>query len=287
MLLRPQSLLSTSSNSRISFHFTNIHSASLKTSTFSLSFPSNHSPSLPRFRIPITQSPKLLNFKFFSTHRRPLRAYEPDAAVPEKADALDTVNLDSFLSVVEFLCLASSAVISVGFVVNSAIWSSQKPVMAWLGNRVFAWQVVLLVGAMAIGALIRTRQWTGMCTDVSNSGSPGVNLIERIEKLEEDIRSSVTVVRALSRKLEKLGIRFKLTRKALKDPLSEEQQQKQLELILAIGKSGKLWDSKLKPSQDEEATEEGYSVDSAEPMAMEIPQIQALAGQKESNSDRT
>ncbi|XP_052196554.1 uncharacterized protein LOC127803940 isoform X3 [Diospyros lotus] len=221
MLLRPQSLLSTSSNSRISFHFTNIHSASLKTSTFSLSFPSNHSPSLPRFRIPITQSPKLLNFKFFSTHRRPLRAYEPDAAVPEKADALDTVNLDSFLSVVEFLCLASSAVISVGFVVNSAIWSSQKPVMAWLGNRVFAWQVVLLVGAMAIGALIRTRQWTGMCTDVSNSGSPGVNLIERIEKLEEDIRSSVTVVRALSRKLEKLGIRFKLTRKALKDPLSE------------------------------------------------------------------
>ena len=32
----------------------------------------------------------------------------------------------------------------------------------------------------------------------------------------------------------------------------QEQQQKQLELILAIGKSGKLWDNRREPVQEQE-----------------------------------
>ncbi|XP_031389084.1 uncharacterized protein LOC116201808 isoform X2 [Punica granatum] len=79
--------------------------------------------------------------------------------------------------------------------------------------------------------------------DTSSTGRD-LNLVERVEKLEEDLRSSTTIIQGLSRQLEKLGIRFRLTRKALKEPIAEEQQQKQLELILAIGKTSKLWDSR-------------------------------------------
>ncbi|GFY87414.1 hypothetical protein Acr_05g0010530 [Actinidia rufa] len=127
-----------------------------------------------------------------------------------------------------------------------------------------------------------------MRVSAPNSEDSGVNLIERIERLEEDVRSSVTVTRVLSRKLEKLGVRFRVTKKTLKDPFEEtaaltqknsedtralamredilekelseiqkvlvamqEQQQKQLELILAIGKTGKLWDHNMGPIQDQ------------------------------------
>lgn len=236
----------------------------------------------------------------------------------QKSDSADSINFDAFLSVVEFLCLASSAVISIGFALNSAISSSQKPIIAWLGNRVFVWQSVLLVAALVIGSLIRRRQWRRLCADVSRSGVPGINLIERIEKLEEDLRSSTTIIRVLSRQLEKLGIRFRVTRKNLKEPLAEaaalaqknseatralavqednlekelseiqkvllamqEQQQKQLELILAIGKTGKVWDTKRRPSQDQEAIEKSKGT-----KQMATPKIQALTVKKESENDR-
>ncbi|PSS30141.1 Myb-like protein [Actinidia chinensis var. chinensis] len=256
----------------------------LKTPNFSLLIPPKKLPNLPHFRIPLNPS----NFKSLSSHHRPLRAFQLDGTVRKSSGTIDDIAFDAFLSVVEFLSLASSAVISIGFAVNPAIWSSQNPVIAWLGNRVFVWQSVLLVGAVAVGALIRRRQWRSMRVSAPNSEDSGVNLIERIERLEEDVRSSVTVTRVLSRKLEKLGVRFRVTKKTLKDPFEEtaaltqknsedtralamredilekelseiqkvlfamqEQQQKQLELILAIGKTGKLWDHNLGPSQDQ------------------------------------
>ncbi|CAL5368548.1 unnamed protein product [Camellia sinensis] len=361
MSLTPQTLLGIS-NSRISFYFTNTTITSLQTPNFSLSFSSKHFSNLPRFRILTTKPPNPSNFKSFNTHHWPLRAFELDGTV-QKSDSADSVNFDAFLSVVEFLCLASSVVISIGFALNSAISSSQKPIIAWLGNRVFVWQSVLLVAALVIGSLIRRRQWRRLCADVSRSGVPGINLIERIEKLEEDLRSSTTIIRVLSRQLEKLGIRFRVTRKNLKEPLAEaaalaqknseatralavqednlekelseiqkvllamqktggiicdnrnmlstayqastsvsfigfvdglvdvsqkhthfqpkEQQQKQLELILAIGKTGKVWDTKRRPSQDQEAIEKSKGT-----KQMATPKIQALTVKKESENDR-
>ncbi|GMP26034.1 hypothetical protein CsSME_00002639 [Camellia sinensis var. sinensis] len=316
MSLTPQTLLGIS-NSRISFYFTNTTITSLQTPNFSLSFSSKHFSNLPRFRILTTKPPNPSNFKSFNTHHWPLRAFELNGTV-QKSDSADSVNFDAFLSVVEFLCLASSVVISIGFALNSAISSSQKPIIAWLGNRVFVWQSVLLVAALVIGSLIRRRQWRRLCADVSRSGVPGINLIERIEKLEEDLRSSTTIIRVLSRQLEKLGIRFRVTRKNLKEPLAEaaalaqknseatralavqednlekelseiqkvllamqEQQQKQLELILAIGKTGKVWDTKRRPSQDQEAIEKSKGT-----KQMATPKIQALTVKKESENDR-
>lgn len=77
-----------------------------------------------------------------------------------------------------------------------------------------------LVMAVGIGAWIRRRQWRRVSRETVKGGLE-VNLFERIEKLEEDLRSSVTIVRVLSRQLEKLGIRFRVTRKALKEPIAE------------------------------------------------------------------
>lgn len=77
------------------------------------------------------------------------------------------------------------------------------------------------VGVLA-GAWIRRRQWRETLLTGGFTGSDSVvYLLERIEKLEEDVRSSATVVRVLSRQLEKLGIRFRLTRKAIKEPITE------------------------------------------------------------------
>lgn len=218
---------------------------------------------------------------------------------------------NAFLSILEFLALASSAVISVIFAVNSGISGSLKPVFV---NRFLVLQCVCLLVGVVLGAFIRRRQWRRICS--ADSSRP-TNLVERIEKLEEELRSSAKIIQVLSRQLEKLGIRFRLTRKALKEPIAEttalaqknseatralaaqedvlekelveiqkvllamqEQQQKQLELILAIGKGGKLWETKQEQNHEEN------SADTANPPADQTlqlgpNQIQALASQKE------
>ncbi|CAI9109502.1 OLC1v1009332C1 [Oldenlandia corymbosa var. corymbosa] len=188
-------------------------------------------------------------------------------------------NFDAFLSFIEFVCLASSVVISIIFAVNTGFSGRQKLILPWVGEKGLVWQCVFLVGGVIVGALIRRRQWKRICE--ADFVSRPVNFLERIEKVEEDLKSSGTMVRLLSRQVEKLGIRFRLTRKSLKEPIAEtaalaqknseatralamqednlekelgemqkvllamqEQQQKQLELILAIAKSGNLWDDK-------------------------------------------
>ncbi|XP_068314973.1 uncharacterized protein [Pyrus communis] len=186
-------------------------------------------------------------------------------------------NLDYFLSIVEFLCIASSAVVSMGFTVNCMAMSLKKTSFVAVGNWGLAFGALALVMAVGIGAWIRWLQWRRMCRE-SVKGRIEVNLFEIIEKLEEDLRSLATIIWVLSRQLEKLGIRFWVRRKALKEPIAEtaalaqknseatravaaqedilekelgeiqkfllamqEQQQKQLELILAIVTSGKFF----------------------------------------------
>ncbi|KAK3008314.1 hypothetical protein RJ639_014418 [Escallonia herrerae] len=65
----------------------------------------------------------------------------------------------------------------------------------------------------------------------------------------------------------------------------QEQQQKQLELILAIGKTGKLWESRREPSQDRAAIETANSASEKAKQMVSNP-VEALAGQKQANIDR-
>ncbi|CAO2830795.1 unnamed protein product [Amaranthus hypochondriacus] len=210
----------------------------------------------------------------------PITAFEE-----EQKSSTQLFKFDAFLLFLESICIVSSVLISFGCFVNWVLFKQHNHGVVMLGNKILIW---LLAGAVGVGAVIRQRQWMRVCGSPSRSKSlsESGNVIERIEKLEESMRSSTSIIRMLSKQLEKLGIRFRLTRKSLKEPISEtaalaqknseatralavqegilekelaevqnvllamqDQQQKQLELILAIAKSGKLIDNKQAPSQ--------------------------------------
>ncbi|KAK9011968.1 hypothetical protein V6N11_040039 [Hibiscus sabdariffa] len=248
------------------------------------------------------------NFLHFNSRLPSPKAYDPDSSIatsPEENPTSNAIHLDSFLTTAELFCIFSSAVVSVIYVVSD--WKGVVLYGIW--RSIMVWRVLGLVGGMAIGAWIRTRQWRRICVETAKGGGKGVNLVGRIEKLEEDLKSSVTIISVLSRQLEKLGVRFRVTRKALKQPIEEtaalaqknsevtralaaqedilekelkeiqkvllamqEQQQKQLELILAIAKSGKLFEDKRQPSQGKDTVEACKSTEEAK--QMEVHQSQ-------------
>ncbi|KAG9451467.1 hypothetical protein H6P81_011432 [Aristolochia fimbriata] len=240
----------------------------------------NLSIPISRIRLDVLhQGPSRRRLQFLPETRWRSRALDSGAGIDENAkrDDFDRLNLDTVLSVLEFCCIAPSVIFSIGCAMNYAFWGSQKLVQVSLANKVFVWQFVLLAGAVTIASVLRRRQWERIYKDSHKAGPTSFNMIERIEKLEEDLKSSTTIVRVLSRQLEKLGIRFRVTRKALKEPITEtaalaqknseatralaiqedilekelgeiqkvllamqEQQQKQLDLILTLSKSGKF-----------------------------------------------
>ncbi|KAK9110997.1 hypothetical protein Scep_018516 [Stephania cephalantha] len=231
----------------------------------------------------------LIPIKPFKPINRPIRVANSPNFVDNQGS--ESFNFDAFLSILEVLCVISSVFVSVGCAVEWRFLGGYRNLV--LLSRVLAWQSVVLVGAVAVGVLIRRRQWSRVCRGwsgrIGGGGLSVVSLLERVEKVEEDLRSSATIIRVLSRQLEKLGIRFRVTRKGLKQPIEEtaalaqknseatralaiqedilekelgeiqkvllamhEQQQKQLELILAIGKAGKLKDILSDPVAGEE-----------------------------------
>nr|CAD1826333.1 unnamed protein product [Ananas comosus var. bracteatus] len=230
-----------------------------------------------------------------SPSRWPIAVFDlssEDVSGSREKDLPGQPSFDAVLSAVEVLCIVPPAIYSIGCLIGSVLPPAvAKQFQASAGNKLFVWQHFLLVGALEIGCLIRWRQWRRLYR-VNGSGV-SVDLIGRIEKVEEDLRSSTTIICVLSRQLEKLGIRFRVSRKALKELIAEtaalaqknseatralamqedilekelgeiqkvllamqEQQQKQLELILAIGKAGKL----LLDGKRESALEEGNTV---------------------------
>ncbi|KAL0396550.1 UNVERIFIED_CONTAM: hypothetical protein Scaly_0103400 [Sesamum calycinum] len=197
---------------------------------------------------------------------------------------LNHFSFDAFLSTIEFFSLASSAAISVYVALRSGL--QQGGVLGRVGSNILVWQCV-----------------------VCGSVSYGVNLLGRVEKLEEDLRSSATIIRVLSRQLEKLGIRtaalaqknseatraLAVQEDILEKELGEiqkvllamqEQQQKQLELILAIGKAGKLWETKRLQAKDQNVSETSKpAVDGLphlETNQVEVPALQRQANNKTS-----
>lgn len=237
----------------------------------------------------------------------------------EQGTSIQLFNLDAFLSFLESVCVVSSVLISVGCLVNWVFFKQQTSGLLLLGNKILVW---LLAGAVAIGSVIRRRQWRRVCGSPMNSrpASGNGNVIDRIEKLEDSMRSATSIIRMLSRQLEKLGIRFRVTRKSLKDPISEtaalaqknsevaralamqegilekelgevqkvllamqDQQKKQLELILTIAKSGKLFETKQAPGQK---TIVNKTVSDNGLMQADGQQIQTTAAKKGVSNDR-
>lgn len=312
----------SNSSYRIKFYLPNTtgHFTAITTPKSSLSY--NLSNPLPTQTSKKNGCPLQRNLYLLPNRFWVIKAYDSSTATFDEYERSNKkFNFDSFLSVVESLCLISSVVISVGCIVNWVFFRQQNLGLLELGNRVLAF---LLAGAVAVGSLIRTRQWRRVCgvpTSKSKLDSENGNVIERIEKLEESMRSSTTIIRMLSRQLEKLGVRFRLHRKALKEPIAEtaalaqknseatralavqadmlekelaevqkvllamqDQQQKQVELILAVAKSGKLVDTKQEaPSQGQVLDEK----DSGDKRLGHVDgqQIQAISGQKIATND--
>lgn len=251
---------------------------------------STNYPSIPRSsHLPnLTQNPHVVT-KLYASYQ------EPYTATPHNPDKPPTAEFDSFLSFLELLTLSSSAAISVYILIRCG---TQK-VGSLIGSRVLIGQCVVLVIGVLIGAVIRRRQWMRICGDgFGRKGIDGrvLNVLDRVEKLEEELSGTVRIVHGLSRRLEKLGIRFRVTRKSLKEPIAEtavlaqknseatrelsaqgdilekelgeiqkvllamqEQQQKQLELILAIGKAGKLWENKGTKNSEQKSSDSSHS----------------------------
>uniref|UniRef100_A0A0E0EMH1 Uncharacterized protein n=1 Tax=Oryza meridionalis TaxID=40149 RepID=A0A0E0EMH1_9ORYZ len=247
-------------------------------------------------RLPPSPSPSPSPLLSRAPSRRwppPLRA---SASGRGGAAAPTSSAVDALLSAAELLCLAPPAICSVvcaARLVFPPPTTTGASAPGLVGGRMFVAQYVLLVGAVAIGSLIRRRQWGRLCQVGGGGGSAdrGVDFAGRIGKVEESVRGVVAAVGVLSRAVEKLGVRFRVLRRTLRDPINEtatlaqknseatrvlaaqedllekelgeiqkvlyamqEQQQKQLELILAIGEASRILDDKDLPGNDTSST---------------------------------
>lgn len=190
-------------------------------SSFYLKTPSlHHSSTFTHFSKPTHfQFPKFqIPYKSLCAFHSPIGAFESDNVnfYINQEDRVRNLDFDVFLSIAELVCLVSSAVISFGIFLKPL-----KPILVWLGDKVPVCQFLLLGAGILIGSVIRRRQWRRVCMGFSKPGRVEVNVVDRIEKLEEDVRSSGNVVRVMSKQLEKLGIRFRVTRRTLRDPIAE------------------------------------------------------------------
>ncbi|KAF8654348.1 hypothetical protein HU200_061528 [Digitaria exilis] len=123
--------------------------------------------------------------------------------------------LDALLSAAELLCLAPPAICSVVcaarlvFSPSSVSASAGPPPLG--GGKLLVLQYLLLVGAVAIGSLIRRRQSGWLRPAGGAAEGLGVGLVERVDKVEDSVRGMVAAVGVLSRIVEKLGVRLLTT----------------------------------------------------------------------------
>ncbi|KAL9257553.1 hypothetical protein AKJ16_DCAP08693 [Drosera capensis] len=276
------------------FHSSTTHITPFKNPNPQFLNPSNF-PHFPSYLHTLLHSRQYPLLKIPNTWRRNhghLRVYRSDGGV-EGIDESRGFDFDAFLSIAELGCLVLSVVITGGCVVNWVFLRQQNVGLVVVGNRVLVW---LLTGAVAVGAVIRRQQWRRIGGLEVKSGAESGNMVERIEKLGENLKSATRVVTMLSRQLAKLGTRFRVTKKAMKEPIDEtkvwgqllslilfhfttaalcqknseatralalqtdilekelgeiqkfllamqDQQQKQLELILAVAKASKLFEA--------------------------------------------
>jgi hypothetical protein len=224
----------------------------------------------------------------------PLGASSTGEGISTRSYAQDRA-FDGFLSAAEFLCIVPPVLYSITCLIGLFVPNVAKLLRVSPASKLFVSQYFLLLGAVVIGSLIRWRQWQRLC--YMNYRGTSVDMISRMERVEDDLKSSSRITSLLSRQLEKLGIRFRVTKKALQDPISEmavlaqknseatralavqkdllrkelgeiqhvllamqEQQQKQLQLILAIGKAQRTIDEKQDPPTEESNSSAKMSV---------------------------
>ncbi|XP_039854487.1 uncharacterized protein LOC120712697 isoform X2 [Panicum virgatum] len=151
----------------------------------------------------------------------PLRAHASGSGEPVRRRG--AFGLDALLSAAELLCFAPPAICSLvcaARLVFSPSSASAGP-LPLADGRLLVLQYVLLVGAVAIGSLIRRRQSGRLRPPSGAADRAGMGLVERMDKVEDSVRGMVAAVGVLSRTVEKLSVRFRVLRRTLRDPISE------------------------------------------------------------------
>ncbi len=67
-----------------------------------------------------------------------------------------------------------------------------------------------------------------MASDSNQGLTDFTSMIKKVQQLQEDVQNTVTISRVLSRHLEKLGVRFWMTRQSLRDPIQEASYTRML-----------------------------------------------------------
>ncbi|CAM6085655.1 unnamed protein product [Calypogeia fissa] len=117
------------------------------------------------------------------------------------------------------------------------------------------WYVPALWAALVINAVLRTvdRRSSSQSTQKvwEERSIKDFTLDQRVGKLEVDVQGVAAIAQMLSRHLEKLGVRFRVTRRTLRDPIQEtvELSQKTSEVVRALAKREKFLEKELKETQ--------------------------------------
>ncbi|KAG0553475.1 hypothetical protein KC19_12G014300 [Ceratodon purpureus] len=91
----------------------------------------------------------------------------------------------------------------------------------------FSWLSLPLLaiwGAILLNAFVQYRvleRLTGLPQRREITGRVDFTLKQRVDDLEENVREFVTTARGLSKQVEKLGVRFRATKRTLRDPMLE------------------------------------------------------------------
>ncbi|MCO5611181.1 hypothetical protein L7F22_065431 [Adiantum nelumboides] len=149
---------------------------------------------------------------------------------PLKEKSPRQLNADAILVVSEGICISIASVSCLASFIMHESQDSRlvqscllEPIMPRKADLP-VWQTFFLLAALIINSILRARQWQSRGHFMNSTSKLVVadsNVEGRVLKLEEDIASSVTIIRVLSKQLEKLAVRFRVTRQTLRDPIQE------------------------------------------------------------------
>ncbi|KAG6556810.1 hypothetical protein Mapa_001757 [Marchantia paleacea] len=120
-----------------------------------------------------------------------------------------------------------------------------------------SWQVPALWAALVINALLRSMQMRSSLdrTQIKweEKSIKDFTVDQRIGKLEDDVHSVAAIARMLSRHLEKLGVRFRVTRRTLRDPIQETAMLalKTSEVVSALATREDMLEAELRETRKE------------------------------------
>ncbi|CAK9217494.1 unnamed protein product [Sphagnum troendelagicum] len=137
------------------------------------------------------------------------------------------------VSSIALLCSPSSCVCLVN-ATGSAAGSRKKTTTA---GRQITERVLFIAEGLCIGLAVvshtaavihssttkpvPSKRGTRVASDSNQGLTDFTSMIKKVQQLQEDVQNTVTTSRVLSRHLEKLGVRFSVTRQSLRDPIQE------------------------------------------------------------------